>query len=173
MVLSKLGYPLTAVVLNHSDKMVNDFFTRQRQKGSVRPIEIGISIRGCFNVLKSNGLLAMLGDRDFLKGGLPMKFFNRSVILPKGPAVFSQKMGSAIVPSFMIRNDDDTFKLIFEKPIFPGAQGRKEEQAIENLIYKYLPILESYIRKYPTQWYVFRNIWSENGKRDLRPDTIV
>lgn len=170
-VLAMLGYPLSAVVLTHQNKRINDFFTRQRRLSQMKPIEIGISLRECYATLKNNRLLALLGDRDFSKNGIYADFFGKETLIPKGPSVFSYKFGSAIVPSFMIREKDDTFRLVFEEPICPDP-SESEEKAAADLTRKYLAAIESYIKRYPTQWYMFRNVWGDD-KRLLRPDTII
>lgn len=169
--LSLSGYPIAAVTLTHQNKKINDFFTRQRMLGGVRPIEIGLSLRSCYSVLKNNGLLALLGDRDFSKNGIRIEFFGQSALIPKGPAALSYRMGSAIVPTFLIRDPDDSFKLIMEEPIFPNP-GEPEEEAIVNLTRRYLAAIESCIRRYPAEWCVFREIWGEDAE-SMRPDTII
>lgn len=170
-VLSQIGYPLSAVVLTHKNKMVNDFFKKQRLIGKMQPVEIGLSLRSCYAVLKRNELLAMLGDRDFSGHGLDMDFFGRKAVIPRGPAFFSHRLGSAMVSAFMIRQPDDTFKLIFGEPIFPDSNS-SEEDAVRSLTAKYLSVLESYIAKYPSQWYVFRKIWNGDA-RPVHTDTII
>ena len=170
-VLSSLRNPMKAVVLTHQNKLINDFFTRQRSIGNMRPVEIGISLRSCYNVLKDNGLLALLGDRDFSRNGFRIDFFGKNTLIPKGPAVFSSRIGSCIVPTFMIREEDDTFRLIIEPPIFPRAGQNSEAAAIE-LAKEYTSVIESYVRRYPTQWYMFREVWS-NHEKTMRPDTII
>jgi len=170
-VLSSLRHPMKAVVLTHQNKLINDFFTRQRSIGNMRPVEIGISLRSCYNVLKNNGLLALLGDRDFSRNGFRIDFFGKKTLIPKGPAAFSSRIGSCIVPCFMIREEDDTFRLILEPPIFPKSGQNTEAAAIE-LAKEYTSVIESYVRKYPTQWYMFREVWSNNEK-SMRPDTII
>lgn len=171
-VLASIGYPLSAVVLTHRHKKVNEFFTRQRLLGNLKPIEIGFSLRSCYSVLKNNCLLAVLGDRDFSKNGFRVDFFGKKTIIPKGPSLFSYRIGSAIVPTFMIREKDDTFRLIFEKPIFPSS-NEDESREIERLTRQYLAVIESYVRSYPTQWYMFREVWNHNDKKLLRPDSII
>jgi len=170
-VVGRLGYPISAVVLAHQHKKINDFFTRQRQIGNMRPIELGMSLRACYNVLKSNQLLALLGDRDFLKNGLRIDFFGKPAIIPRGPSAFGCRLGSALVPVFMIREKDDSFHFIMEEPI-TAKEGIGEEEAIEELTARYLKILEKYISRYPTQWYVFREFWTD-GRESLRPNTVV
>ncbi|MDP3804794.1 MAG: lysophospholipid acyltransferase family protein [Candidatus Omnitrophota bacterium] len=169
-ILSLIGYPTAAVVLSHKHKKINDFFLEQRKMCKVQPIEIGISLKACYKLLKDNKLLALLGDRDFTGNGLNSEFFGQNTLIPKGPSVFSRRIGSAIVPTFMIREDDDTFKLIFEKPIYPDL-SMEEGFALKTLTRKCTSIIESYIRKYPAQWYAFKYIWDKDEL--LRPDTII
>lgn len=170
--LSLSGYPISAVVLTHQNKKINDFFTRQRMRGKMRPIEIGATLRACYRTLKGNGLLALLGDRDFTKNGLRIEFFGKIALIPKGPAVFAYREGAAILPTFMVREPDDTFRLFIDEPIY--ADPRKDEaSAIAGLMKQYLASIESCVRKYPSQWYIFRDLWEQNGAQSLRPDTII
>lgn len=172
LVLSLFRHPVVAVVLKHQNKRINDFFTRQRSIGSLKPVEIGISLRNCYDALKNNGLLAILGDRDFSNKGFVIEFFGKPTQVPKGPAVFSYRMGSCIVPTFMVRMEDDTFKFTFEPPIFPNT-NEDEESEVKKLMKEYSFVIEAYVRKYPSQWYMFKNVWNNNHEKHLRPDTII
>jgi len=164
LALASLGYPLSAVVLSHQDKKINDFFTSQRRIANMRPIEIGASLRSCFKVLRNNDLLALLGDRDFSGRGMTMNFFGKKAIIPKGPASLSQRLDAAVVPCFMIREKDDSFRLIFEDPIFPDLD-EAEDVAIPALTQRYLAVIESYVRRYPDQWYIFKDFWDLEGNK--------
>ncbi|MDP2929618.1 MAG: lysophospholipid acyltransferase family protein, partial [Candidatus Omnitrophota bacterium] len=122
--------------------------------------------------LKNNELLALLGDRDFSNNGLPAIFCGKPVAsMPKGPAALSYRTGAAIVPSFITRNGDDTFTFAFEKPILPPAAD-DEDSAIKGIMGKYVPVIESYVKRYPGQWYVFRNFWKESNE-ELHTDTVI
>jgi Kdo2-lipid IVA lauroyltransferase/acyltransferase len=170
--LSFSGYPVNAVVLTHQNKKVNDFFTKQRLNGNVRPIEIGASLKACYRTLKNNGLLALLGDRDFTKNGSLMNFFGKPAFIPKGPAVLAYRQGAAILPTFIVRNPDDSFKLFIDKPIF--ADRMKDESAsVPEVAARYLGSIESCVRKYPTQWGVFKELWENDAAKSMRPDTIL
>lgn len=171
VVLSLLRQPMGAVVLTHQNKRINDFFTKQRLFGNLKVIEIGMGLREGFKILRNNGLLALLGDRDFSKNGLYVDFFGRKTLIPKGPAVFCYRTGSAIVPCFLIRQRDGFFRFVFEEPIFPDA-GKNEDSAIQELTQRYTSIIESYVRRYPDQWYIFRKVWN-GDEGPVRPDTIL
>ncbi|OGW83441.1 MAG: hypothetical protein A2987_03225 [Omnitrophica bacterium RIFCSPLOWO2_01_FULL_45_10] len=177
VVLGILGYNISVVVLTHQNKKINAFFTRQRVLGNVKPIEIGIALRSCYKVLGENGLLGLLGDRDFSKTGIKTLMFGKPAIIPKGPAVFSYRLGSIIVPTFMIRKPDEAFRFIFDPPIEPAeileSKTGDEEAGIQALTKAYIGIIESYIKQYPTQWFMFKEFWSGGDKESLRPDTII
>ncbi|MDP3730869.1 MAG: lysophospholipid acyltransferase family protein, partial [Candidatus Omnitrophota bacterium] len=169
--LGTLGYSIHAVVLTHRYAKINDFFKNQRAIGKLRSIEFGASLRGCYKALKNNELLALLGDRDFSNNGLLVTFFGKPAVIPKGPAALSCRTGAAIVPCFIIRNDDDTFTFTFENPILPNATA-DEDDDIKNIVGRYLPVIESYVKRYPGQWYVFRNFWNPSYE-ELRNNTII
>ena len=64
----------------------------------------------------------------------------------------------------MLRNKDDSYTLIIEKPIEFQVSGNKQKD-LRELIQRYIIIFEDYIRKYPDQWYMFRRFWIDENKR--------
>jgi KDO2-lipid IV(A) lauroyltransferase len=160
-IVSMIGYPLSAVVLPHRNKKINEFFKRQRLAGKFTPIEMGVSVKECYKLLKKNMALALLGDRDFNKNGLMLDFFGKKTLFPKGPSVFSYRLGAAIVPTLMVREPDDTFRLIFKEPIYADT-GKPEEEAVLELAGRCSSIIEDYVKTYPTQWYIFKDMWSKD-----------
>lgn len=169
-----LGYSLWVVALTHKNKNVNDFFDSHRRKTNVKIIPLGKAVRECLAVLKNKEAVALVCDRDFSGRGPVMDFFGRPTILPEGPAAFALGAGAVILPTFMLRNSNDTFTLKFEKPletIIPEAKNhdphnhfhfrRVKEDRLKSLMREYMLIVEDYIRKFPDQWFVFRKFWVE------------
>ena len=59
--MSLRGYSLNAIVLNHNDKLVNEFFVNQRRMKSEKVISANFALRKCFNALmKTLGLTSCL-----------------------------------------------------------------------------------------------------------------
>jgi lauroyl/myristoyl acyltransferase len=165
--VAQLGYPIWVVALPHKNKRVNDFFVSQRENKKVKVISVGVAVRKCFAAFKQNGIVALVGDRDFSERGIILDFFGKPTIFPEGPAVFSLKTGASIVPGFMVRNDDDSFTLKIERPIeFTPSANMAED--IRDLILCYKPVIEDYIRRYPDQWSMFRKFWVEKNNENLR-----
>ena len=167
VVVALLGYPFWVVALPHKYKSVNDFFNFQRELKGVKVIPLGRAVRQCLNVLKDNGVIALAGDRDFTEKGVVLDFFGKPTFLPEGPAAFSLKTGSSIVPGFMLRDQDDKFTLRMEKPIELNPSyievfyNSNKNERLKEIITQYNVIIEDYIRKYPEQWYMFRRFWIE------------
>ncbi len=153
-------YKRQVIALPHQNPKVNHFFDYQRSLCGVEVIPVGSALRRCFRILKNKKIIALLGDRDFGKNGLSLKFCTKLASIPQGAAVFSIKTKVPIIPAFFIRNLDDTFSLIFEKPILPlDSQERLKDK--EKLIKEYVKIIEDYVQKYPEQWYMFQPFFKE------------
>ncbi|MCX5709045.1 MAG: lysophospholipid acyltransferase family protein [Candidatus Omnitrophica bacterium] len=154
IVLAYLGYPLSGVALPHKSKKVNDFFNGQREKKGMKVISFGKAARTCLKLLKENKLIALVGDKDFSKeAGVVTNFFGKPSFMPKGPAAFALKNGSAIVPVFVLRNPDDTFTIKINKPIDCSSNS------IEGITAKCTEEIEKLIIAHPEQWYMFKKFW--------------
>lgn len=155
-----LGYRLSAIVLQHPNKRVNDFFVKQREINGVKSIPTGNSVRGCFRALSGNEVVAIAADKDYTSTGVGVDFFGKKALLPKGAAVISLKTGAPIVFTILTRESGDNFKLRFESPIKFNPSGDRDRDT-ENLIAEYVKYFEKYIKAYPDQWYAFRKIWDQ------------
>lgn len=154
VVTALLGFNVNAVALSHENTKINRLFTNQRAQKGIKVIPVGSNAKQYLSVLRKNQLIALLGDRSTLDRGITVEFFKKPAVVPKGPALLSIRTGAPIVPGFMTRNSNDTFNLSFEEPIDPAGCTTKE---ITNRI---VSILEKYIRKYPSQWFLFYKVWA-------------
>ncbi|MBI4313571.1 MAG: lysophospholipid acyltransferase family protein [Candidatus Omnitrophica bacterium] len=150
------GYPVNAIVLNHQSSKIDALFVARRKSKGVSSIPLRSAVRQGFACLKRNEPLGIVGDRDFTGHGLRLPFLGRQMSVPKGPAFFSLRTGAPVIPTFLIRAAGGKFQMIFEKPIEPIATG-DEERDIESMTRTILSVLEQYVRRYPTQWYLFRD----------------
>lgn len=155
-VTSLLGYPVAAVALPHKDQRTNNFFNSNRHRVGMKVIATGSRVKGCLSALKDNFVLALLADRDFSHSGIKMELFSRFASLPRGIAFFSKKSGACIIPGFLVRVDKYNYHLSFEEPM---CLARKENIPEEEIMRRYIPVLEKYISNYPEQWYMFEKYW--------------
>ena len=150
-----LGLPTSVVALRHEDARLDRLFNEQRARCGVGVIPSDVSsTRESLGLLRRGGWLAMLGDRDFGATGVEVDWFGGRARLPRGPALLSLRTGAPVVPVFMIREGPGRFRLHSEPAILP--QSGAPPQAIRDLTQRYARVLESYIRRYPTQWLVMQ-----------------
>ncbi len=166
-VLSLMGLPVSGAVLTHQDERVDHFFTRQRARVGVQGIpvqKIGRKafFEECLKVLRRNGILGLVADRDFFQHGLELPFFGKITRIPTGPASFSLRTGAPIVPSFLVREPDGNYLFVIEPPI-RCPEGVSREEAIRSATQASLKVMEQYIRRYPTQWYMFHHEFWKPG----------
>ncbi|MGE5280554.1 MAG: lysophospholipid acyltransferase family protein [Deltaproteobacteria bacterium] len=153
--MALLGYPMVAVALPHKHRRVNDLFNRQRQRIGVTVVpSMGVALRRIYQALKSNAIVALVGDRDFAHTGVRMPFLGATKVIPRGPAVLSLRTGAPLIMGFVVRQPDNTFLLEFT----PLPDTPQDEASI---MAAYTRALEEQIRRYPTQWLMFREYWKE------------
>ena len=157
-VASVLGYPLDVVVLSHRHRLVDDFFTRKRAEKGIKVIPIKSSIKEFISVLRNNRMLVLAGDRNFSKKGIEVDFFGKSARMPVGMATLALRLKSPVIPGFLIREKDNSFRLIIEKPIVYKASGNLNTD-LKNFTRQCLKVIEKYVRKYPEQWATFGRVW--------------
>lgn len=162
-VMASLGHKMVAVALPHKERPVNNLFNQQREDKGITIVPISQAIRRCMETLKNNGLVGLVGDRDFNLHGELLNFLGRKAIVPRGPAVLSLRSGAPVIPVFLTREQDGTFDLHICQPIYPPEDqiGQDNTEAMLNIIKQYVPVIESFIRKYPDQWLMFRKFWVE------------
>ncbi|MBI3324090.1 MAG: lysophospholipid acyltransferase family protein [Candidatus Omnitrophica bacterium] len=156
--LSRLGHRFAVVALPHTDPRVNAWFNVRRQAAGIEVVAPGPGATGrCVSLLRDGVLLGVVGDREFGFGGIEVSLFGRRVRIPRGPALLSLRCGVPAIPTFVIRESFGRFRLFLEPPIRPetGPGGMKA------LAQQYADVIERYLRRFPEQWLMFRELGSE------------
>lgn len=156
-----LSHPFVAIALPHKERSVNELFNKKRLDKGIEIVQTNQAIRRCLEALKENRIVGLLADRDFNANGEVLDFLGKKAIIPKGAAIFSARTGAPIVPLFFVREKEGHFKLFFEEPIFPPRQseGEVDRETLLPIMRQYAAVIETYIRRYPTQWLMFREFW--------------
>lgn len=76
-------------------------------------------------------------------------------MMPLGPAMWALRTKAALIPTFIIVERHDRFKIVFESPIEP-LLGDAEKDRVD-MTRRYLAVAEKYIRQYPSCWH----FWDE------------
>lgn len=149
-----LGCPLNVVALRQSSAKLNDFFQRHRRKRGLAVLPLGHAVKGLIAALRRGECVALLADRDYSMRTDLSLLCGRMACLPRGPAWLAERTGAVVLPGFMFREENDTFRLRFSPPIVPGPGVAGDE--IQRRINA---ALEDGIGRYPHQWFMFERVW--------------
>ena len=110
--------------------------------------------------LEEGYFVAIQGDRDYAGNGRTMPFLGRSVSFPVGPFRIAAAAGVPLLPVFVLREEDGTYRTVVEAPIRvePASRGEREE-AERAAMKAFVSILERTVRENGEQWYMFSRFW--------------
>jgi Kdo2-lipid IVA lauroyltransferase/acyltransferase len=155
VVTAQLLDRVAAIALDHDSARVTAFFHALRTSKRVTTIPVGAAVHRAQQLLGEGYLVAILGDYDYTAHGVSCEMFGRPIQAPRGPALLSLRCHTPIVPGFLVATGRGAYHLMFEPPIVPDATGPLE-QRLRNITQQYVAVIETYVRRYPTQWFMFR-----------------
>lgn len=147
------GYQTSGIMRPMRDKRVEKIFQAKRNRLGIKTIYSHprrACIEDSLRTLRNNGVLFIPIDQNFGTGGVFVDFFGKKAATATGPIVLAQRTKAAVLPCFIVRQKDDTHKIIFEPPLELEEGRTSQETAIIN-IQRLTNIIESYIRRYPAQ----------------------
>jgi Kdo2-lipid IVA lauroyltransferase/acyltransferase len=156
--LSLAGLPISAVALDHKNKKVNDIFINQRKQKGVNVISAERGAKHIFKALKRGDIFTILGDRDTTSGGVEVEFFGRRAVFPRGAPALCCKTGAPIAIGMMVKQKNGGYNLVFHKPIIADP-SRGIEESEKKIMDQWIKLLESYIRAYPEQWFMYHRVF--------------
>ena len=109
--------------------------------------------------LKRGRLLGFLADQDGGPGGAFIEFLGRTASTPLGPAVFSRKFKSPVVPAFILRQPNGKHKVVVGEIMRCPDTGDSDRDLHEFTV-QMTAIVEQIIRENPTQWIWFQKRWN-------------
>jgi KDO2-lipid IV(A) lauroyltransferase len=148
-------YPLAVVALPHNTAATNALVNRFRKGKGITVIEVDDSPFSALPILKhlrQNGVVAMIGDKDFFGNGIPVSFFGKQIPFPVGPVTIAMSSGAALIPAFVLKQSGGKYFGVLEEAVSLTRHGTRRQATTENL-QKIAAIFETYIRRYPDQWY--------------------
>jgi len=155
------GYRVAGVMRPMRNNRVEKLFTARRARFNIKTIYSQprkVCIESTIKSIRDNELVFVLLDQNFGTGGVFVDFFGRKAATATGPLVLARRTKAAIVPCFIVRQKDDTHKIIIEPPFIQEEKGSYQENLIAN-IQGLTSIIEAYIRKYPEQWGWIHRRW--------------
>lgn len=152
------GYTIRGITRQLRSKRLEAIVSSYREKVGWQGIDRDRSVREVLRCLNRNELIAILADVDTRTRGVFVDFFGRPAYTPYSPVAIALKTGAAILPTFIIRQPDDSHRAIVEAPLRLHRSEAKEEDLLVNT-QRFTKVIESYIRRYPEQWIWMHERW--------------
>lgn len=166
--LSCRGLPVLTIIQRHPNPRIHEFLMSGRASRNYKVITVGgEAARVGLRHLKDGGTLAVLGDRPYGEEGIRVEFFGRQVLFATGPARLALAAGAALVPTFVLRRWDDSFRLFSRPPIEP-PEGASRDEKVRSMVQEFARQTEGVVRENPTQWPTFYPVFEGGGRPEER-----
>lgn len=153
------GYRITSVTETIRPEWLMEYMLRSRERMGIDLLTTGGSGITLLRTLRRGGMAAFVIDAGIERGGaVPVTFFGRETMFPDGPARLARLAGAPLVFGTAVRLPRGKYRasvfppLISDRDADPDEDARRITQALATT-------LEGMIRRYPSQWYAFRDVW--------------
>ena len=155
------GHPITSVVEPVKPQRLFDLINGARGSGRIDFLPLGpTSFHDLSEILRRNGIVGIVGDRDIQRTGVRVTLFGVETSLPAGPVMLCLRTGAALIPAFTYRKASGRFGAYLEEPLKLERTGDLKEDLRANT-QKLANVLERVVVERPGQWIVFEPLWPE------------
>jgi Kdo2-lipid IVA lauroyltransferase/acyltransferase len=172
-VVAHLARAKPRIVYRPLDASFLDRFIRENRAryGAVMIPTLRGAMQKMYLALRRGNPVAMLIDQnEVLHKGVFADFFGHPACTNASMALLSLRSGAPVVPVFLIRQEDGKFRVEFGPAVYPLRTGDKTKDVEENT-QRYNHIIETYVRRYPDQWFWVHQRWKTPHMRAW-PDPI-
>ena len=154
--LAAAGFSLHVVAGIQMNRLLTGAVREAKETRGIEVINPEHSYRRLFQALGGGGCVALLLDGDIYESGVPVTFFGRETILPRGAVQLSRRTGAPVIAGFCRRLKGGKYRIRLEQ-VLTGeeAASMDETESLGRLYGK----LEDFIRENRDQWCIFRPLW--------------
>jgi KDO2-lipid IV(A) lauroyltransferase len=155
--LAAVGYPATAVVERlQPPELYERFAVYRRALGlELLPLDDGTeTLRGVVRALRAGRLACLVCDRDLTGGGLEVRLFGATAVMPGGPASIALRAGAPLLPCSVYHDRRaGHWRAVVHPPLVPERSGDTRKDTLA-LTQRLAEEFEGLIAAAPTQWHV-------------------
>jgi lauroyl/myristoyl acyltransferase len=155
------GVPLYLVVDDYGGAGLNTVMQSFRTRPGFHLVPVrSMAMRQVYRQLAEGGVLVATAfdvPASLDNGGIPVQFFDGTVVVSPGPARLALRTDAAVTTGVYVRHPDGSYKGCFKAVEFHPTGN--EEQDIRVLTQAIARECEAFIREYTDQWYIFRPMW--------------
>jgi Kdo2-lipid IVA lauroyltransferase/acyltransferase len=165
-VLARHEVAVTALIARINPPWLSDFISDLRSTRGVELLLVDQDDKGVnlsalkesIKILRNNGVLGVVVDRNQEQKGVKIKFFGYDTIVASGIAKMALRTNSPIVLGIARRLNTYRFSLTFEDPIEPVGSASNEEDVVA-LMTQIFARVQYHISQNPEQWVLLQPVW--------------
>jgi KDO2-lipid IV(A) lauroyltransferase len=156
------GFKVTTVADPLGPDILWDWIQLSRAKMNITLLPTARTGISLLRVLRRKEMVALVVDVGIDQGGgVPVTVFGHETVFPDGPARLARLSGAPIVFAVAVRRPGGCYVAHVMPPLLSNREMEAEED-IRWLTRNIAAMFESFVRRYPDQWYVFRDMWPDD-----------
>jgi KDO2-lipid IV(A) lauroyltransferase len=164
------GYRGSAVARRIYYEPYNHWVVDLRRRLGVGTVYHDEPTQKILDVLQRNEILGLLPDQDIDRvKGVFVDFFGRPAYTMTAPARIALSTGAPIIPTFLIREPGDRYRVVLGEVIHPTLTATRVE-AIRSITAAWMASVEKVIRAWPEQWAWMHNRWRTQPAKNQNPE---
>jgi len=161
-------YPEIAMVVRPLDNPLLDrLVAKVRGSGGGGVIDSRKVLKDGIRLLRRNGILGVMVDQNFYKGGVFVNFFGRPAATSTLIPILARRTGCAVLPMHNVWHGEK-IRITCEPPVTLSSNP-DQAAAIQEDTQRLTGYVERWVREDPAQWLWLHNRW----KRQPLPDEPV
>ena len=162
LALSRLyGFAPTVVAMAEPSETINRIRRSLRADMGIRTLEVRHDLFTALEIrrlLGENRVVALLLDRHVGRDRIAVRFLDRQAFFLRTPALLACLSGAPLLPCFILRQPDESFRVMIADPIWVDADADRSV-AIREATQSFASVLEGQVRRFPHLWYQFYSYW--------------
>ena len=162
------GLPIGAIVRRQGNRLVDERLQQLRRNLGVETIYQGQAPSRVPRLLRSNGVVGIVGDQDARRSGVFVPYFGRLASTHRGPALFALRLGAPVfsciarrLPGSDVRYEVRGRRVAFE----PTGNVDEDVRALTTELSRRL---EEEVRVAPEQYFWFHKRWKTRPPDETR-----
>lgn len=155
------GYKIVTPVEEMRPQWLFEYITESRRRMGITILPAERSGVTLLRTLRRGGMAAFVIDAGIDRGGaVTVDFFGRPTLFPDGPARLARLSGAPLVFSACVRLPGGRYRAHIFPPVIANRRANADADARE-VTQELAHTFEGMVRRYPSQWYAFREMWKE------------
>ena len=151
--------PCHVIVRPLDNRLLDGIVERLRTCTGNRTVPKQKSMGRILRLLREGGVVGILLDQNMAwQEGVFVNFFGELACTNTGMTAVALKTGAPVVPTFNIRQEDGSYRVVFEPEVSLIQTGDKDQDVQKNTEL-FTGIIERYVRNYPDHWLWMHQRW--------------